>query len=161
MILPIEAGGCKGSLHPFLNRMGLARGNDEVLGCIELQHAPHRVDIVGSVAPISLRVQIAQAQFLLQARLDPGHRSSHLAGDKLESPTRRLMIEQDARTGIEPLTLTVVDGDPVPIEFGHPVGTSGIKGGGLRLRHGLHLAKHFTGRGLVEANFWIDGMDGI
>jgi hypothetical protein len=54
--------------------------------------------------------------------------------------------------------VSVVDGDPVGVEFRHAVGAAGIERGGLPLRGLDHLAVHLRGRSLIEANLIADGV---
>ncbi len=48
------------------------------------------------------------------------------------------MIEKDAIAGIHAVGFTVVDRNPVGIEFGHRVRAAGIKRQGFLLRNFLH-----------------------
>ncbi len=76
----------------------------------------------------------------------------HLARDELEPAPRRLVIEQYARAGKEVVALAVVDGNPVPVDLGHPVGTARIERGQLGLRRLAHMPEHLARRRLIEAD---------
>src|SRR5258706_276499 len=64
-----------------------------------LQHPPHRVDVVAGVAPVALRVQVAEPELLREPQFDPGHAVGDLAADELDPAARRLVIEQNAAHG--------------------------------------------------------------
>ena len=71
------------------------------------------------------------------------------------------MVKQNATGAKDVVALAVVHRHPVSIKFGYAVGTAGIKGRALNLRNGLHLAKHFGGGRLIEANLRVDEADGF
>ena len=161
VLLPVEVDCAEGQLHQLLDRVGLPRRYHVVVGAVLLEHHPHGADVVGRVPPVALRVEVAERQFVAQSRLDAGDAVGDLAGDELQPATRGLMVEQDARRGVEVVALAVVDGDPVAVDLRHPVGTARIEGGALRLGHLLHLAEHLRGAGLVEADLRIDRPDRV
>ena len=53
-----------------------------MIAVAHLQHPPHALDVVLGVAPISLRVQVAQEQAGLLAQVDLRHGPTDLAGHK-------------------------------------------------------------------------------
>ena len=61
------------------------------------------------------------------------------------------MVEQDARTAVHVVGLTVFLHDPETIKFGHGVGTVGVERRILVLRHLLHLAVKLRRAGLIDA----------
>ncbi len=65
------------------------------------------------------------------------------------------MVEEDARTGKQPVALTVVHRDVVPVDLGHPVRAPRVERRQLGLRDLADLAEHFARGGLVEANLRI------
>ena len=73
------------------------------------------------------------------------------------------MVEQYAVASVHPVRLTVVDCDPVRIEFGNSIRGARIEGGGFRLRRFDDLSIELGGRGLVEADDFLEatGTDGI
>jgi GDPmannose 4,6-dehydratase len=97
--------------------VGLAGGDDVVVGLVLLQHAPHRLDVVAGVAPVAARVDVAERQLVLQAVVDARHGPTDLARDELLAASRRLVVEEDARAGVQPVGLAVVDRDPVPVDL--------------------------------------------
>lgn len=46
-------------IHKLTDGVALARGQDEVVGGVALQHHPHASDVVTGVTPVALGVQIA------------------------------------------------------------------------------------------------------
>ena len=56
-----------------------------------------------------------------------------LFGNELLAPARRLVVEQNAGAGEDVVGFPVVDGDPVAVDLGHPVGAAGMERGQLGL----------------------------
>ena len=73
------------------------------------------------------------------------------------------MVEQYAVASIHPVRLTVVDCDPVGIEFGDSIRRARIEGCGFRLRCFDNLSIELGRRGLVEADDFLKatGTDGV
>ena len=132
-----------------------------IIRLVLLEHHPHRSDVITRKSPITTCVEIAQTQFIDQSELDPRHMVGHLAGHKLFPPPGRFVIEQNPRTGVEIIALTVVQSDVVAIDLGDSVGTARVEGRRLALRDLLHLAKHLAGRGLVEAHLFTGEANGL
>lgn len=82
--------------------------------------------------------------------MNPGHRHRDLAGDEGLSPPRRLVVEEDAVAGVQPVGLPVVPGDPEAVQFGGGVRRPRIERGGLALGNFLYLPEEFRGRRLIE-----------
>src|SRR5471030_296174 len=61
---PVEARGREGELGEFTDRMRLARADDAVAGFVVLEHQPHRADIIGGVAPVPARIEIAEIELI-------------------------------------------------------------------------------------------------
>ena len=132
----------KGPLHQILDRMGLAGGHDVVAGFGLLQHQPHRLHVVTGVTPVTLGVQVAQHDLVLQAEFDAGRGVGHLAGHELQTTPGALMVEQDPRGGVQPVGLAVVDHDVVPEHLGTPVRGARVERGQLGLGGFADLAEH-------------------
>jgi hypothetical protein len=97
-------------------------GGDDVVGRFRLlEHPPHRLHVVAGEAPVALRVDVAEVQLGGRAAGDAGDAVADLARDELAAAARRLVIEEDARAGEEPVALAVVDGDEVPVDLGDAV----------------------------------------
>ncbi len=58
-----------------------------------LKHEPHGFYIVTCKSPVSLRLEVAQAQFFCKPVFDTGCSARDLAGNKLEPPPRRFVVE--------------------------------------------------------------------
>src|SRR5215467_4906750 len=104
--LPADLG--EGELDELAHRMGLPGRDDVVVGLLLLQHDPHGLDIVARMAPVTLRIEIAQIKPLLIALVDGGHGAADLAGDEGLAPCRAFMIEKDSVRGMHGIGLTVV-----------------------------------------------------
>src|SRR5919106_5786454 len=81
--------------HELADRVGLACGDHEVVGLVLLEHEPHGLDVVLGIAPIALRVEVAEGKLLLQPELDRCCSVGDLAGDELEAPALRV-VDHDA-----------------------------------------------------------------
>lgn len=73
------------------------------------------------------------------------------------------MVEQNAVARVHAIRFTVVDADPVRVEFGAAVGGSGVEGGGLALGGFDDLAVELRGGSLVKADVLLQaaGSDGV
>lgn len=154
VFLPIEPDMPEGHFDEFFDRVRLVGSQNEVIGLVGLQHAPHAFDIFGSVAPVALGVHVAEIQFLLQVEFDRGHRAGDFAGDEGFAAARAFVVEENAVAGKEAVTLAVIHGGPVAEHFGATIGTARPERRGLGLRHLLDLAIHLAARGLVKARLY-------
>src|SRR5829696_6965148 len=89
----VEAEIGEGDVHEVPDRVVGRRADHIVLGLVALQHAPHRVDEIRSVAPVTAGVEVAERQLRRQAELDRGGPVGDLAGDELEAAARALVVE--------------------------------------------------------------------
>jgi hypothetical protein len=104
VVLPGEARRLEGGLHELAHAVGLAGGEDVVAGLVALQHGVHAGHVLPRVAPVALGVQVAQAQLALLAVLDARHRQADLARHELRPAQRALVVEEDARGGVQART---------------------------------------------------------
>jgi hypothetical protein len=141
--------------------VALARGDDVVVGLVLLQHQPHRANIVARETPVALRVQIAERQRIRKSQLDPRDAVGHFPRDEFQTAARRLVIEQNSRSGKQVVALAIVDGDVVREDLGDAVRASGIKRRELGLRNFANLAEHLARRCLVQPDFRIHLTDGF
>src|SRR5437879_2727707 len=102
--------------------MRFARGDDEIIRLLLLEHEPHGPDVVAGVAPVALGLEVAQPQLLLETALDPGSGIRDFAGDELATAPRPFVVEEDAATAEHLVALAVVHRDPVAVDLGHAVG---------------------------------------
>ena len=130
------------SANEVLDAVGLAGGDDVVVGLVLLQHQPHRLDVVAGVAPVALGVEVAEHDLVLQPELDAGDRVGDLAGHELEPAARALVVEEDAAAGVQPVALAVVDDDVVPEHLGAAVRRPRVERRALGLRRLADLAEH-------------------
>src|SRR5215218_3845455 len=113
MLLRIETLPSERDLHDLPNGVRLTGGDQEVVGLIGLEHQPYGLDVIGRVAPVPLRIEVAEVELVLEAGGDPGDRPGDLAGDEGLAAPRRLVVEEDSVDGEHVVRLAVVDGRPV------------------------------------------------
>ena len=115
------------------------------------------------MTPITLRVQVTEVQTVLLAQVDIGHGSADLACDEGPATPRALVVEQDTVARIHPIRFTIVDGDPISIQFGNAVRAAWVERRRLALWRFDDLAIQFRGGGLVEPHVSLepDGTNGI
>ena len=102
-------------------------------------------DIVAGESPIALGIEVADFQRCLQAELDARHGVADLAGDKLQTAARRLVVEKNARARKQSVALAVIDREPVAVQLGYSVRTARIKLRLLVLNRLADHAEHFAG----------------
>src|SRR6185369_9364335 len=71
------------------------------------------------------------------------------------------MIEQYTRTGKEPITLAIIDRNPVSIYLGHAIRAARIERRVFVLRIDPYFAKHLTRGGLIETNLGVETAHGF
>jgi len=69
------------------------------------------------------------------------------------------VVNEAAIGRIKPVGLTIIDGAPVSVELGEPVGRPRTKGRGLSLGRLPHHAVHLGSAGLVEVDFRAKSQD--
>ena len=89
----------------------------------------------------------------MQAKFNTSKCSGDLTSDEGFTTSGAFMVEEDTITGVNTIGFTVVDGNPVGIEFGYGIGASGIERCSLLLRYFLDLAIEFGGGSLIETGF--------
>ena len=103
------------------------------------------------MAPVALRVEIAEIELVLIAELDRGDGARDLAGDEGLAAKRAFVVEQNAVRGVHAVGLAVVHHDPIGVELGGGVGTARIERRLLALRNLGRLAVELRRRRLIEA----------
>src|SRR5438445_4025709 len=78
----------------------------------------------------------------------------HLAGDKLQAPPRRFVVEAHCRTGEKAVALAVVHSDVVPKHLRRSVRAARIERRLFGLRRLLNFAEHLRAGGLQELCGW-------
>src|SRR4029077_8464030 len=110
----------------------------------------HCLDILASVPPIPLCIEIAQTELACQAQLNFCNLRCNFPGYKLKPPPRRLMVEENARAGKDSVCLPVVLGEMVPGDFGNCVGRTRMERGFFILGTGARFAEHFARASKIE-----------
>src|SRR5258706_388554 len=129
----------------------LARSDDEVFRLLLLQHQPLHFDIVLCVAPVASGIEVSEIEAVLHPEHDAREGTGDLAGNEGLAPDRGLVIEENAVTRVDAVRLTVVDRNPVRIEFGYAIRAAGIERRRFLLRSFLREAKELGCRSLVVA----------
>ncbi|MNS56284.1 hypothetical protein D3C72_891400 [compost metagenome] len=141
----------EGNLDEVSDRVLLACGHDVVVRGVLLKHEPHGFDVVPCVSPVALGVEVTQEELVLKPEANVGYCAGDLAGDESLPPIRGFVIEKDAVGRMNAVGFPVVDHDPVGVEFGYCIRTTGVEGRGLPLGNLLNHAVKLGGRRLVEA----------
>src|SRR2546426_6030963 len=128
MLLPVEPGVGEGRLHQLANRVHLSRPDHEIIGALRLKDLPHTLHVLGSVAPVPLRIKIPEKYFVGTLGHDGRDTARDLTADEGLTAAGRLVVEQNAVAGEHPVRLTVVGRHPVRICLGGCVRTAGVKG---------------------------------
>src|SRR5579875_4026864 len=147
---PIQTGAIESQTHKLLDTMRLAGADDVIVRLILLQHQPHGPYVIAGKPPITLGLQIAQTQFLIQPVLDASDAVCDFAADKFHTASWTLVVEQDAGAGKQAIALPIIYRDVVAVNLGDAVGRTRMERSGFRLRRLTDLAEHLTGTGLVE-----------
>src|SRR5688572_15409898 len=113
MFFPVELEVTEDLVAELADAVGLAGGDDEVLGLSLLEHEPHGLDVVAGESPVALGVEVAEEELLLEAELDAGGSAGDLAGDEGLAAAGGFVVEEDAIAGVHAVRLAVVDGLPV------------------------------------------------
>ena len=165
LALPLDgsANNGEGTLDELANGVGLSGGQDVVIGLLLLEHAPHTLNVVAGMAPITLGVDVSEVEALVNSLVDAGDGGGNLAGDEGTATAGTLVVKEDAVGNVHAVGLTVVDKDPEGVLLGNGVGRAGVEGGGLGLRDLLNLSVKLGGGGLVEADLLLHAAsaDGI
>jgi len=140
--------GLEGLLDKLTDSVHLSGGEDKVISSLLLEHAPHTLDIVTGVTPITLGIQVSEVQALLLLEVDRRDSAGNLAGDEGAATARGLVVEEDTVAGIHVVGLTVVDGDPVGVHLGNTIGRAGVEGSGLALGDLSNLSVQLGGGSL-------------
>ena len=162
---PLDGGAdnLEGLLDKFTDGVGLSSGEDVVIRLVLLEHAPHALDVVAGVAPITLGVDVAEVEALVDALVDAGDGGGDLTGDEGLATTGTLVVEEDAVGKVHAVGLTVIHEDPEGVLLGDGIGRTGVEGGGLGLGNLTDLSVQLGGGGLVESDLLLHATsaDGI
>src|ERR1035441_10960168 len=104
----------------------------------------HGANVICGVAPVSLGLQVSEPETFRETEFDSGDSASDLARNKLKSPPRPLMVEQNATTAKHAVGLAVVHCEIKASYLADPIRATWMERGGLSLRHFANFAKHLT-----------------
>src|SRR5215475_13442196 len=124
--------------------------NDIIIRLLLLKHKPHGFYILLRIPPIALGIEVAQVEFILQSSPNMGNRTGYFAGYESFPSTWRLMIKKDAIAGEDPITLSVVHGNPIGINLGSAVGAARVERRRLPLWHFFRHSVHLRATRLVK-----------
>jgi hypothetical protein len=99
-------------------RVGLSGSQDVIVSLIGLQHHVHTLDVVASMTPIALGVNVPKVQGLLDSAVDASNTGGNLTGDESAATAWRLVVEQDTVGEVHAVGFSVVDKDPEGILLG-------------------------------------------
>ena len=117
VLAPVEPDVLERGLHELLDAVQLAGRDHVVVRLVLLEHQPHRAHGVAGVAPVALRVEVAEPQVGHEAELDPGGRVRDLARQELERAARRLVVVEDPRRGVQAVAAAVAARDEVRVRL--------------------------------------------
>ena len=86
------------------------------------------------MAPIALRVEIAEIELVLAAELDRRRGAGDLARDEGFAAQRALVVEEYPVGRVDAVRLAIIDDDPIGVEFGRRIGRARVEWGCFRLR---------------------------
>src|SRR3990172_11321764 len=141
--------------------MCFAGSYDKIVRNGLLEHKPHRLNIFGSIAPVSFGVDVSDHDLFLPAMFDHRDPIGYLAGYELKAPEGGLVVEEYARGGEHIIRLSIVDAHPVPEQLGNAIGASWVKRRFFSLWMGLDLAEHLPGGRLIEFCVVFYGADSL
>ena len=122
VLSPAQAQVAERFIQELRHAVTLAAADDVVVGLFGLQHAPHRLDVVASEAPVTPRLRRLPRYSRSCAGLNARRRRASLCSHEGLSATRTLVIKQDAAAGKEAVGLAVVDGRVVTKQLGGGMG---------------------------------------
>lgn len=73
------------------------------------------------MTPIALGIDVAQIKTVLLASVNVGYRSSDFASDESRTTSRGFMVEKDPIAGKHVVRFTIIDDNPVRVEFGNTI----------------------------------------
>src|SRR5207245_10464867 len=103
MLLPVEPGVGEGRLHQLTNRVHLSRPDHEIIGALRLKDLPHTLHVLGSVAPVPLRIKIPEKYFVGALGHDGRDTARDLTADESLAAAGALVVERKDAGGEPPL----------------------------------------------------------
>ncbi len=129
VLAPVEARLAERGRDEFLEAREPSRRDHVIRRRVLLEHAPHRLDVLGRPAPVALHVHVAEHELLAVAGGDARRGERDLLRDEALGPERRLVVEEDAVAGVQAVAVAVVGdhevrGRPSPPRTGCAGGTA-------------------------------------
>src|ERR1700733_12265137 len=111
------------------------------------------------MAPIPLRIQIAEIKLLLPLEFDGRRCARNLARHKSFATQGTFVVEQDTVGRVHPIGFAIIDCDPIGIKLGRSIWASRIEWGAFCLRSLLNLSIQFRRRRLIESGLLVQPKD--
>ena len=92
----VQADMFEGQFAETTNGNHFSSRNHVIVRLILLQHPPHGFDVISGKTPVSLRIEVAKEQFVLQAEFDTAHSPGDFSCNKCLTPPWRFVVEQNA-----------------------------------------------------------------
>jgi hypothetical protein len=113
--LNVNTNDLEGLLDKGADRVGLTSGKDIVFRVLSLEHQPHAIDIVSSMTPITLGINIAKVNTLLVTQENVGNSTRNFSSHKSRATTRALVVEEDTIASKHVVGFPVVLDNPVSV----------------------------------------------
>src|SRR5438094_930169 len=113
VLFPLQVGMGNSCFDKLADRVGFASSQHEIVAFTKLQNPPHAFDVFRCKAPISLRVQISEEQFLLQPLFDRRISTLDFASDNCFAAPRAFMVEHNDVACATSVALSKVNGRPI------------------------------------------------
>src|SRR5713226_5751875 len=151
VLSPIHADAGEGDGRELLDAVGLAGGNDEVVGGLQSEDANHRVNVVGSKAPVHAGGKVAEDELVAPAARDFNGGAHNLGREKFSSPECGLVIVEKARRRSNAVVGAVHAAQPDTGGLGDAIDAAWTKRRALVLDAGRRLAEAMRGGGVKQA----------
>src|ERR1700754_634610 len=129
--------------------MRLAGCNHVIVSTFLLQHQPHRLDVLFSVAPVALSLEVSEKGFVLETSFDRSYCARDLARHEGFAAPWAFVIEEDAVAREHAVRLAIVNCRPVGINLGGSIRGTRVKRRSLALWHLGNFPVHLGAARLV------------
>src|SRR5262249_35745463 len=102
---------------------------------------------------VTARLKISEAELSGQSQFNSGRGAGDLAGDKLVTTARTLVVKEDAVNTKHAVGFAVVGGQLKSGDFTDAIRAARMEGSRFSLRHRGDLAEHFRSAGKIEPAF--------
>src|SRR4029077_6763180 len=124
-----------------------------IIGCVVLEHQPHRLDIVLGTTPISLALNIPEHQLRLQIPCDPRTRARDLARYKVLSAPRRFVIVKNAVANKEAVRFSIRSGQLCRKSFGASIRARRLQRCALSLGNLTCVPENLRSRSVIKSKW--------